>query len=289
MFNTLSWAELFAIPNFDRGPIAPSVMTTGRLVQAYHMDQKQGKQPCGMDCQTPHYFGYLVELPDGRISNVGHNCGKKHFGAQWTVQTGNVRARAKAVASATAVRERRAEALLALKETPGISAAELERGRAMLAAFEALPKLVKEKLETRARENDGVLHKQRPPSAVELAEAAKNKTHAPMVAVYAAKLVGLRGIHPQKRFDVQLDRIQGRRSALETALARESASADELSAEIRQLREANAAPAVALEELRQFFSESNLANLRYLEFRGVWSYRHVECAGAPTFRVRLVE
>ena len=37
-------------------------------------------KPCGLtNCHTPHNNGYLIVTDDGRETNIGANCGKKHF------------------------------------------------------------------------------------------------------------------------------------------------------------------------------------------------------------------
>ena len=38
--------------------------------------------PCGLQsCRTPHQTGFVVETTDGYETNIGHICGKNHFGA----------------------------------------------------------------------------------------------------------------------------------------------------------------------------------------------------------------
>ena len=45
-------------------------------------DLKSWRYPCGISsCRTKHMKGLGVLLDDGHRSNIGHNCGTKHFGA----------------------------------------------------------------------------------------------------------------------------------------------------------------------------------------------------------------
>lgn len=40
----------------------------------------QPARPCGLtNCHTPHNNGYLIVTADGRETNIGDDCGKKHF------------------------------------------------------------------------------------------------------------------------------------------------------------------------------------------------------------------
>lgn len=42
---------------------------------------------CGLsNCHTPHNFGYLIRTADGRETNIGNKCGRKHFGSDFVIQ-----------------------------------------------------------------------------------------------------------------------------------------------------------------------------------------------------------
>jgi hypothetical protein len=45
------------------------------------------KVHCGLtSCRTPHNFGYLISTEDDRETNIGNDCGRKHFGKDFTIQ-----------------------------------------------------------------------------------------------------------------------------------------------------------------------------------------------------------
>lgn len=77
---------------------------------------------CGLNgCNEPHRKGYLIRLHDGRETNLGNDCGARHFGVKWE----EVEARAKAAETATATRNA-VDALLATRD------AQLARANALV-------------------------------------------------------------------------------------------------------------------------------------------------------------
>jgi hypothetical protein len=40
---------------------------------------------CGLVCGQRHFNGFLVKLEDGRLTNLGKDCGRKHFGENFTI------------------------------------------------------------------------------------------------------------------------------------------------------------------------------------------------------------
>ncbi|MGH9908054.1 MAG: hypothetical protein ACRD8U_20990 [Pyrinomonadaceae bacterium] len=55
--------------------------TTGGIDRILAYYQFSHAIKCGLtDCHTLHEKGYLVTTRDGRITNIGHNCGEKFFG-----------------------------------------------------------------------------------------------------------------------------------------------------------------------------------------------------------------
>lgn len=49
-----------------------------------YYDLKSWRHPCGIaSCRTKHMKGFGVLLDTGQRSNIGHNCGSKHFGAEF--------------------------------------------------------------------------------------------------------------------------------------------------------------------------------------------------------------
>jgi len=55
------------------GRVDPQTVKLKRVIWPYHLPHEM---PCSLtNCGTPHKDGVLIELEDGRISNIGHICG----------------------------------------------------------------------------------------------------------------------------------------------------------------------------------------------------------------------
>lgn len=66
--------DLLSLPTYLES-IDPITQPLRRIVTHYQLDQEF---PCGLKgCRQPHKDGFLVELEDGNLSNVGHVCGKE--------------------------------------------------------------------------------------------------------------------------------------------------------------------------------------------------------------------
>lgn len=102
------------------GRVDPQTVKLKRVIWPYHLPHEM---PCSLtNCGTPHKDGVLIELEDGRISNIGHICGAD------TNKFGDDFLRAKAAMSEEKVR---AMILLALEDRQTLnsirsSAAEVE-------------------------------------------------------------------------------------------------------------------------------------------------------------------
>lgn len=70
-------ADLFARPRFVE-TVNERQIELERALAPYTFPDKF---PCGLQgCRTPHNNGLLVRMMDGRETNIGHICGKNHFG-----------------------------------------------------------------------------------------------------------------------------------------------------------------------------------------------------------------
>lgn len=60
---------------------------SSQLVAVLSPYRFKDKIHCGLtSCRTPHNFGYLILTADGRETNIGNDCGRKHFGKEFTTQ-----------------------------------------------------------------------------------------------------------------------------------------------------------------------------------------------------------
>ncbi|MCF6263711.1 MAG: hypothetical protein L3J24_09030 [Xanthomonadales bacterium] len=68
----------------NRFQYKPSVDTQNarliEVIEPYNLPEKGGKISCSIkSCHTPHYKGYLIKTSDNTETNIGKDCGKKHF------------------------------------------------------------------------------------------------------------------------------------------------------------------------------------------------------------------
>lgn len=57
----------------------------GSIVAPYHLSGEMIK--CGIKtCRTPHWHGYIITTSDNLETNIGKDCGKKHFKADFTAE-----------------------------------------------------------------------------------------------------------------------------------------------------------------------------------------------------------
>lgn len=72
-----SMAEMRERPQF-LAPLDPKLHTLVEVLTGYSFNQRV---PCGLStCQQGHNTGLLVRTASGNETNLGHVCGKKHFG-----------------------------------------------------------------------------------------------------------------------------------------------------------------------------------------------------------------
>lgn len=76
-----SWDEIYKLKGYTNS-LDPTKERLQQVIIKYELPDK-GK--CGLStCGTPHYKGYIVQTETGKLTNLGHICGKNHFGSSFT-------------------------------------------------------------------------------------------------------------------------------------------------------------------------------------------------------------
>jgi hypothetical protein len=76
-----SWEEIEQLVGFTRD-INPKQVKLASILSPYRIAYLV---PCGLSsCHKKHFKGYIVVTADGRVTNIGHRCGKTHFGVTFT-------------------------------------------------------------------------------------------------------------------------------------------------------------------------------------------------------------
>jgi hypothetical protein len=76
-----SWDDIESVPGFT-ADIDPKTVKLKEIIGSYTFD---ALIPCGLStCHQPHGNGFLVAASDGRVTNIGRICGKKHFDVEFT-------------------------------------------------------------------------------------------------------------------------------------------------------------------------------------------------------------
>ncbi|MFM0153108.1 hypothetical protein [Paraburkholderia sediminicola] len=74
------WADIENRPDYDRD-LDPSAHELQAIIGNYVFADKIR---CGLsNCHTPHGRGYLVATKDGRLTNIGKDCGRIYFGVDF--------------------------------------------------------------------------------------------------------------------------------------------------------------------------------------------------------------
>ncbi|WOI37283.1 hypothetical protein R1T43_19165 [Alteromonas sp. CI.11.F.A3] len=80
VINLKTWDEVFERPGFKRG-VDPTEIQLKRIIGKYDFSDENH---CGLSsCNTSHKKGYLVVCSNNIETNIGHKCGKKHFGVDF--------------------------------------------------------------------------------------------------------------------------------------------------------------------------------------------------------------
>lgn len=76
-----SWAEVEESPGFT-SVLDPKASPLKSILASYAF---LDRHPCGLkSCRTGHGMGYVVQTVRGEVTNIGHQCGKKHFSVTFT-------------------------------------------------------------------------------------------------------------------------------------------------------------------------------------------------------------
>ncbi|MEB1527544.1 hypothetical protein [Xanthomonas sp. WHRI 7945] len=76
-----SWDDIESVPGFT-ADIDPKTVRLKEIIGSYTFD---ALIPCGLStCHQPHGNGFLVAASDGRVTNIGRICGKRHFSVEFT-------------------------------------------------------------------------------------------------------------------------------------------------------------------------------------------------------------
>jgi hypothetical protein len=76
-----SWDDVESVPGFT-ADIDPRTVKLKEIIGSYTFDVLS---PCGLStCHQPHGNGFLVAASDGRVTNIGRICGKRHFSVEFT-------------------------------------------------------------------------------------------------------------------------------------------------------------------------------------------------------------
>lgn len=261
-----TWEELAALPGFRSEQVRVEDMRRGQVVGQYSMKGTE-MRPCGIaSCSQPHKHGFIVELPDGALSNVGKVCGKNKLGVSFDQMLARYRATRKASAKAQATIAARDEARAAIAEVLRMPTG-LQAARALLNTLDSLPSRLKAVLERRATAGDGQIVRRRNPTAEEIRKAKfMGEPRPTAVSEVITNISEIKAVMPVKRADfVAEKRIPQAVEQLEALLADPTATADMIAAKVRVLRDTRNLLDRSIERAARFFTPGNVAKLGYLE------------------------
>ncbi|TAL92374.1 MAG: hypothetical protein EPN69_08455 [Rhodanobacter sp.] len=262
-----TWQELFALPNFEKDPVHKDLISKGELVSEYEMAPRDGLRPCGiLKCETDHRHGYIVRLPDQRLSHVGRNCGKTHFGESWSRVRKALTAAQKLAAKTKAIDELKATIRTELNRWPVFDAPAFLAARLALAHFDRLPEKLRHSLESRAQSGDVAVHGWRTPTDEDKRMAKLHDQKLPAsIRFDRGPLQGLRGINRKTRIDYLIDQhgpslIQEAQSLVDAPDIR----SDDLNTMLRRLTAFPDGASTSLKHLHNFLTDANLKVVTYL-------------------------
>tara|TARA_R110000850_G_scaffold275207_1_gene414136 strand:- start:15824 stop:16786 length:963 start_codon:yes stop_codon:yes gene_type:complete len=139
-------ADLEAIPGYETQIEFGG--KTGRSLKDMLIDYALAKideVPCGIQgCRKKHMYGYLVVTSDGRITNIGQDCGRNHLGLNYSSTRKSYKARRKAISNRQAIAEARAEL--------SKHSAKIERVRSLSGALSRCRNVIREWMPIQAGE-----------------------------------------------------------------------------------------------------------------------------------------
>lgn len=75
-----AWSDIESLPGFEKD-IDPKTAKLQSILGKYRLTDHV---TCGLStCHHKHFRGYVVVAEDGRVTNIGKDCGKTHFGVDF--------------------------------------------------------------------------------------------------------------------------------------------------------------------------------------------------------------
>jgi hypothetical protein len=174
-----SWEDVATRPGFVQD-VDPAAVALDAIIGNY---QEAEPVRCGLStCRQPHGRGYLVTLRDGRLTNIGKDCGRNYFGVDFETMRGTfdrdlLRQERREIIVAA---QHRAEALVAeIAELRGgqYGADWLHKQTRALLTNGVLPSYVVTAIDRMIRDRDGSISIEREATQeeIELIEAAERR------------------------------------------------------------------------------------------------------------------
>lgn len=287
LFRPQTWEELFALPNLSSTAIPREHMVSGKLVGDYEMDAKTGLRPCGIaQCHTDHRHGFIVALADGMLSYVGRDCGKSQFGAAWNRMRSDLTREKRKQTKEQALRELRSGLLAQIENWPSQETKETSWARSVLSAFDELPEVVRQTIESRAKDGDPSILGSRYETEEEVKRRAfmENRTgkHLPSpnrIYFERGPLRGISALRQNSRVDRLLDLIIPALLREATTLSEsESAAPEDFGKMNKRLTDIVKQVNKSIGQIRQFVDAQNLDLVRFI--------RPIEMAGVVAVRLK---
>ena len=261
IYHVSTWHELYALPNFEYQPVHRDLITKGDLVGDYEMAPGDGLRPCGiLKCERNHRHGYIVQMPDERLSHVGKDCGKTHFGESWARKRKAFTTARNEAAKLKAIDELKTSIRFTIDGWPVFDAPYLQAARRALSQFDLLPENLRSTLENRAHSGDVKIPGWREPSADEVRQAKFHGDKIPTrIQFERGPLRGLRGINRKSRIDCLIDRqLSSLTQEAHSLVDKLDVTSDELNMMLRRLVDFPKTVDSSVSELQTFLSDANL-------------------------------
>lgn len=80
LIRVASWDDVLGIPGFVDG-VDPKTQSLKSIIGRYIFPDLRA---CGLaSCRTPHGRGFIVDIGGGNVTNIGKDCGERHFGVDF--------------------------------------------------------------------------------------------------------------------------------------------------------------------------------------------------------------
>ncbi len=267
IYRVATWQELFALPNFVKEPVHRDLITKGDLAGDYEMAAGDGMRPCGiLKCETDHRHGYVILLPDQRLSHVGRDCGKTHFGESWSSKRKALTDAQKQAAKTKALDELKTSIRAEIAQWPAFDAPAIQDARRTLAHFDRLPEKLRSGLENRAQSGDVAVPGFRAPTDDDKRLAKLHEQRLPAsIQFERGPLQGLRGINRKSRIDYLIDQ---RGPALireaQVLIDMPDIRSDDLNTMLQRLIAFPDSVTTSVKHLNAFLTDANLKVVTYL-------------------------